>query len=323
MKRVGLLSLIVVAVIVFLIGIIIWLVAFLIKDKKITVLSPIPDFLTRISNNQVSTIDLFSPLILGVQASEENGSEISAKSALIYDLTDRKTIFAKNPDVKLPIASLTKVMTAIIALENKKEDNRYLVSKDNLVGENSMGLSEGEELTLEELLYGLVLSSANDAAETLASNFPSGRDAFIKAMNDKAKALGLKDTNFTNPSGLEGDGDQYSTVSDLLVITNYAISNFPIFAKVAATIEYIVPYTETHKAFYLSNETNLLTTYPGVKGVKDGYTPEAGLCLITYLEYEGHRIIGIILGSNDRRDEMKELLDYSLKSLGIAPPYLN
>ncbi|HEX7042371.1 MAG TPA: hypothetical protein VF189_03915, partial [Patescibacteria group bacterium] len=95
---------------------------------------------------------------------------------------------------------------------------------------------------------------------------------------------------------------------------------FPIFREVVSTYEKELPATSTHKYFYLTNETNLITSYPGVKGVKDGYTPEAGLCLVTYLDYEGHHIIAVILGSDDRRGEMKEVLDYSLKKIGVTPP---
>lgn len=281
--------------------------------------SPLPEFLTLAKNDQVSTISLFLPAVKEVDANVE-APLIQAKSALIYDLTTNKTLFAKDPNKKLPIASLTKVMTGAVALENKKQNDKYLVTKENLVGENSMGVSIGETLSLKDLLYGLILVSGNDAAEVLANNFSTGREGFIKAMNDKAKSLGLKNTSFTNPSGLEGDGDQYSTASDLLVITNFALSNFSEFRDVVKTVSYYIPSTDLHKEFFLENETNLLTSYPGVKGVKTGYTPEAGLCLITYLEYGGHRIIGVLLGSNNRRDDMKELLDYSLRSLGITPP---
>jgi D-alanyl-D-alanine carboxypeptidase (penicillin-binding protein 5/6) len=140
-------------------------------------------------------------------------------------------------------------------------------------------------------------------------------------MNNRVKALGLSDTSFTNPTGLEGDGKQYTTVYDVVVMTEYALVNFPLFDQVVSTFDYNIPQTPTHKAFYLENETNLLTSYPGVKGVKDGYTPEAGLCLVTYLDYGGHKIVGVVLGSDDRRGEMIELLDYSLRSLGITPPH--
>jgi len=105
----------------------------------------------------------------------------------------------------------------------------------------------------------------------------------------------------------------------LVVITRYAIRS-SLFAKITATFDYNIPYTSGHKAFYLENETNLLTSYPGVLGVKTGYTPEAGLCLVTYLNYKGHKIIGVLLGSDNRRQEMKDLLDYSLKIQGVKPP---
>ena len=287
------------------------------KDKK-TIISPLPNFLTAFANDQVSTLNLWSPFF-EIERNDNQIPTITAKSALVYDLSTKKVLFSKSPKIKLPMASLTKIMTAVVAIESAKKADEYLVSKVDLVGENSMGLTDGETLMLKELLYGLILTSGNDAAETLANNFPNGRAQFIIAMNNKAKALGLKNTHFTNPTGLEGDGKQYTTVSDLLVITNYAMQ-FPIFKEVAKTLIQEIPYSQNHKAFYLENETNLISSYPGVFGVKDGYTPEAGLCLVTYLEYKEHKIIGIILGSDNRRQEMKDLLDYGLKIQGITPP---
>lgn len=289
------------------------------SDSKLSVISPVPDFLTAFLNKQVSSLNLWLPSLANKISVSFKAPEISAQSALIYDTTAKKVLYSKNPQKKLPMASLTKIMTAVIALENKRRDDAYVVTENDLVGEDSMGLSTGETLTLSDLLYGLILNSGNDAAEVLAQNFP-GRDFFIKAMNDKVKSLGLLDTHFTNPTGLEGDGSQYTTAYDLMIITNYALDNFPLFDQVVSTFDYNIPYSPLHKAFYLENQTNLLTSYPGVKGVKTGYTPEAGLCLVTYLDYSGHKIIAVILGSDDRRGEMIELLDYSLKSLGITPP---
>lgn len=290
-----------------------------VTNNKGPIVSPVPDFLTAFLNKQVSSLNLWLPSLRNKISVSFQAPQISAKSALIYDTTSKQVLYSKNPQERLPMASLTKIMTAVIALENKRLDDAYVVKQDDLVGEDSMGLSTGETLTLSDLLYGLILTSGNDAAEVLAENFP-GREFFIKAMNDKVKSLGLSDTNFTNPTGLEGDGKQYTTAYDLLVITDYAISNFPLFDQVVSTFDYDIPYTVEHKAFYLENQTNLLTSYPGVKGVKTGYTPEAGLCLVTYLDYGGHKIIAVILGSDDRRGEMIELLDYSLKSEGITPP---
>ena len=294
------------------------LVNFLVHNysKNINLVSPIPDFITYFKNNQVSTINLWFPN----NNSSNQTIEITATSGIAYDLTTNKILLSKNPKEKLPMASLTKIMTAIIALENKKTNNLYLVSKGDLVGEAVMGLSANEILPLNDLLYGLILLSGNDAAETLASNFVGGRTAFIKAMNDKVKSLGLSDTNFTNPSGLEGDGLQYTTAYDLLVITKYALDKFPTFNMIVSTFNYNIEATSTHKAFYLENETSLISSYPGVKGVKTGYTPEAGLCLVTYLDYKEHRIIAVLLNSSNRRQEMKDLLDFALSSQGIKPP---
>ncbi|MBP9815591.1 MAG: D-alanyl-D-alanine carboxypeptidase [Candidatus Levybacteria bacterium] len=246
--------------------------------------------------------------------------EISALAALSYDLTTNTLLFEKNIDKKLPIASLTKIMTAIIGVEAMDIDSKIVISQNAAsIGEDSMGLSTGESLSLNELLYGLFLHSGNDAAEAIAESSSVGRDNFIHLMNKKAEDLGLTSTHFTNPSGLEGDGNQYSTAHDLLVIVRYALQN-PSISAVVKEPYIFIPYTSTHKAFELFNETNLLTTYPGVKGVKTGFTNEAGLCLTTYLDYRGHRIIAILLNSQNRRQEMKELLDYSLLSLGVTPP---
>ncbi|HBB76874.1 MAG: hypothetical protein A2186_00065 [Candidatus Levybacteria bacterium RIFOXYA1_FULL_41_10] len=287
-------------------------------QEKIT--SPVPLFLTLLENRQVSTLDIWSPSRGGVLSFSSGKPEISAQGALVYDLTEDEIVYEKDSDARYPMASLTKIMTAIVALEHKKENDRYYVYDSDIVGENSMGLTSGEVMHLEELLYGLILPSGNDAAEALASNYEGGRNAFIDAMNEKAEALGLTNTHFTNPSGLEGDGAQYTTAKDLLIITRYGLSNLSLFGKVVATVEKEIPGNSDHKYFYLYNDTNLLTSYPGVKGVKTGYTPEAGLCLVTYIDYGGHQIIGVLLGSQNRRQEMKDLLDYSLRLAGVEPP---
>lgn len=244
---------------------------------------------------------------------------LSAVAAVSYDVTTDQLLFERNLKKRMPIASLTKIMTAIIALENEPIDKVYTVPDSAIVGENAMGLSAGEKVTLEDLMYGLVLHSGNDAAETIATGSKFGRENFLFLMNKKAQELGLSDTNFTNPSGLEGDGNQYSTAYDLLVMTRYALQNKD-FARVVATVEHEIPGNSDHKYIYLTNQTNLLTTYPGVRGVKTGFTDEAGMCLVTYLEYRGHHIIAVLLNSENRRQEMKDLLDYSLKTIGVVPP---
>lgn len=288
--------------------------------KTNAALSPIPDFLMLSKNNQVRLLDLWSPVIQKIHGSEGNLTDLTAQSVLMYDLTTDKILYEKDAKERRPMASLTKIMTAIIAIENRRPDDKYTVKQSDVVGEDSMGVSSGEVYGFQDLLYGLLLPSGNDAAEVFANNYPSGRDGFIKAMNNKAQSLGLKDTHFSNPSGLQGDGEQHTTTYDLLVITRYALEHYPLFTTAVSTATYDITGTTNHKALSLTNETNLLTTYPGVKGVKTGYTPEAGLCLVTYLDYGGHKIVGVILNSENRRGEMKELLDYSLKTVNIEPP---
>lgn len=287
--------------------------------KPLIYASPIPDFLVLKNNNQVTLLDLWTPLFETFVNTNEK-PDIQAKSALLYDLVNDKVIFEKNAKKVLPMASLTKIMTAIIVLEDKTMPERYVVSADDLVGEDSMGLTPGEILTKDELLYGLLLNSGNDASEVLARNYPAGRAGFLKAMHDKAKVLGLQNTKFSNPSGLQGDGSQYTTVHDLLIMTKYALENFRLFLTIVSTYEYTIPANIYHQEYFLTNETNLISSYDGVKGVKTGYTPEAGMCLVTYYEKDGVRLIGILLNSPDRRSEMRSLLDYSILTLGKIPP---
>src|ERR1035437_5646628 len=125
---------------------------FLIRsEQKQTILSPIPNFLSLLVNSQVSTLNLWVPLLSNIALSNLKKPEIGAKSALLYDLTTKEVLYVKNPKEKLPMASLTKIMTAVIALENKKADDKYIVKSEDLVGEDAMGLSQGEVLTLSDL----------------------------------------------------------------------------------------------------------------------------------------------------------------------------
>lgn len=318
MKKIALIPFLL--VILFFIFFIYFLLAPQAAEQKHSIVSPVPSFLSILENKEVSSLTFFIPSLQNLLSAKFSKPQVSASSVLVYDLTSEKVLYEKNPKTKLPIASLTKIMTAIVALEHPLKNDEYFVTESDLVGEDSMGLEAGEVLSLKELLYGLILHSGNDAAEVLAGNFSGGRVSFIKAMNQKAKSLGLLDTHFTNPTGLEGDGNQYSTPFDLVVITTFALEKFPLFSEVVKTFNENILATDKHKAYFLENETNLISSYPGVKGVKTGYTPEAGLCLVTYLDYGGHKIIAVMLNSQNRRQEMKDLLDYSLKSLGVTPP---
>lgn len=288
--------------------------------KKKLFISPQPQNIQKTVLSAKSKQNLWLPIIQYIHVENIKKLEVTASSAISYDLTSNRLLYAKNIKMKYPIASLTKIMTALVGLESIDMSALLRVNKQaSLVGEDSMGLSEGEYLSFKDLLYGLILHSANDAAETIAADSPVGRKSFIYLMNKKAEDLGLSETHFTNPTGLEGDGNQYSSAYDLLVITRNALEN-NFFKEVAATFDYHIPPGARNKEYYLENETNLITSYPGVKGIKTGYTDEAGYCLVTYLDYGGHEIIAVLLNSQNRRQEMKDLLDYSLRSLDVVSP---
>ncbi len=240
--------------------------------------------------------------------------EIQALAGMIIDLRSGSVLFEKNSTERRPIASLVKIMTAIIVLEHAELEDEVIIStRAAQIGENTMALTAGEVYTVKELLYGLILNSGNDAAYALAEKVAGDEMVFTYWMNLKAGELGLTDTYFAEPSGL--DDNSYSTPKDLLKLTRYALKS-PIFRELAKTVEIELTGTK-HKNTPLYNQTNLLTTYPGVAGVKTGYTEKAGLCLVSYAENAGKEIVGVVLNSPDRKGDMILLLDHGFRSLGV------
>ncbi len=240
---------------------------------------------------------------------------VNGKSGIVVELDSGKVVFEKNAHEKRKIASITKVMTAIIALEHADLDQKVVISKNAAsIGENSMGLLEGEEYTLEELLYGLILNSGNDAAYAISEAVAGDTETFVYWMNLKAKELGLENTYFADPSGL--DNDTYSTAYELVKLTRYALKD-PDFREIAKTLEKTLEEPGKHATKQLYNQTNLLNTYPGVLGLKTGYTGAAGLCLVSYAENDGVELVGVVLGSNDRRSDMILMLDHGFSTLGV------
>lgn len=249
----------------------------------------------------------------------EEPLQITAQAAYFIELGSGRVLYEQDKDLKLPIASLVKIMTVIVALENNNLADEVKVSQRAAGMEpDSMLLKAGETLSVEEILYGIFLVSANDGAEALAENHPEGREGFIKQMNAKAKQLGLKDTLFINPTGLQEDGEkQYSTAFEVAVMSRYAIKYFPYLVDITSKDHVILPQTSTHQDYDLYSGINLLTTYPGVVGFKTGYTPEAGLTLVTLAKRENYQVLGVLLGSSNRREEARQLLDYSFQKLGL------
>jgi len=249
--------------------------------------------------------------VLGIS----NEPDVSGESALLVDINSGKVVYEKNSTQKKKIASLAKIMTAVVVLEHKNIDDEITISsKAAVVGENDMGISAGEVYTLEELLYGLILNSGNDAAYAISEGVAGDSSAFVKWMNMKAKELNLGNTYFADPSGL--DDESYSTASDLVKLARYAMQKDE-FRKIVGTVSIELPYSEKHKYLNLENQTNLLTTYPGVAGIKTGYTEEAGYCLVTYAKNENVELVGAVLKSENRKFDMIWMLDWGFSVLGL------
>ena len=282
------------------------------------IISPLPYYLKL---GQVLATNLWLPDEKKVLKTALPKPDIKAESYIAIDLSTNQILLEKNSRKRLPVASTLKIMTALVALERGDLNQMITISERAAsVGEDTMGLSAGEKLTLEELLYGLLLPSGNDAAEAIAEGLAGRREVFINWMNSKVKELGLSDSYFINPSGLEEDNkSEFSTAYDLTVITFHALK-YPKFRKIVKTSDYIIPYSPDHKAFYLWTQTNLLKENPEVIGVKMGYTPSAGLCGVTLAQSQSHEILGVVLNSPNRREDIKNLLNYSLQVVGVPPP---
>ena len=233
----------------------------------------------------------------------------SAQGVLAVDLTSGVTLFEKDADKALLPASTTKIVTALVALNNFNKDDVIEIGNISIEGQK-MGLKKGEKIKVSDLLYGLLVYSANDAAEALAQNYDGGRDAFVIAMNNIAKSLHLENTNFTNPSGLDGNGNHIvSTARDLIRVSTYAMKNSE-FAKIVATKEITVKSADGKIAHKLTNVNELLGKVPGVLGVKTGWTENARENLVTYIERDNYKIMIAVLGSQDRFGETKELINW-------------
>ena len=233
---------------------------------------------------------------------------ISAQGVLAVDLDSGIPLYEKNADAPLLPASTTKIITALVALDKYQLDQVLTVGRGVSVDGQKMGLYIGETIKFEDLLYGLLVYSANDAAETLAQDYPNGYDAFIAEMNQKAKDLSMTNSHFDNPVGLDGDG-QRSTARDLIRASEVAMRNSE-FAKIVGTENVTVHDTTGRISYSLKNVNQLLGAVPGVMGVKTGWTENARENLVTYVGRDNHKVMIAILGSQDRFGETKELIDW-------------
>lgn len=242
----------------------------------------------------------------------------TAKSIYAVDLDSGKVLFSKNEDDPILPASTTKMATALVALDYYKTDDVITIGKVNIDGQK-IGLLEGEQITVSDLLNGLLVASGNDTAEVLAANYPGGREQFIIKMNELAKTLGLENTHFVNPTGLD-EYLHFSTAKDLVKIASFAIQN-PIIAKIVAT-----PETSTiglnmsaHKLF---NVNLLVGKIPGVMGVKTGWTINSGESVVTLINRDNKRVMMALMGSADRFGETEKLINWTFENYSwpVATP---
>lgn len=231
--------------------------------------------------------------------------DITAKAVVIMDKDSGVILFSKNPKLLFSMASTTKIMTSIIALDYYKMNDVLTIKKEKVEGVN-VGFTVGEKLFFKDILYAMLLPSGNDAALALAQNYPGGETAFIKEMNEKAKLLHLNNTNFADSIGLE-DSRDYTTPLDLARLASAALGN-EVFAKIVATKTWgITDVTGENK--YLLKNLNQLLGMQGVNGVKTGYTTQAGQVLVTSKRERGHTLIIVVMDSQDRFFDTSRLLE--------------
>jgi serine-type D-Ala-D-Ala carboxypeptidase (penicillin-binding protein 5/6) len=255
-------------------------------------------------------------------ADKPEAPHITSKAGVVMDMETGTVLYSWNADKQLEMASTTKMMTAIIILESMSLDEQVKVpAAATVVAGSTLGLLRGETFTVRQLLYAMLVPSANDAAVTLAVAQAGSVNAFVEEMNARAEQMGLTNTHFVNDCGLHAD-DHYSSARDLAKIASYAMHN-QNFRKIVSTKEYTLPHAGgvTNRVIKTSNE--LLQDYSWVNGIKTGSTPYAGYCLVSSATKDGLTLISVVLGAADqdtRESESKALLEYGfarcqLKSL--------
>lgn len=245
-----------------------------------------------------------------LQAPRAYALEIEATSAILIDADSGRVLFEQNAHQSLPVASLTKILTALLTLEHFDDLHQTFTLPADFknVGESSINLAPGETLTIEDLLYALMLRSANDAAQALAIAVAGSESAFADLMNQRTTELGLTESHWVNPHGLHDDA-HYSSAYDLACITRTAM-RIPMFNTLISTRTHTIPWAGQEDDRVVSNHNSLLTQYEGADGVKTGYTSKAGNCLVGSATRDGLRLIGVVLNCEDTYGQMKVLLDY-------------
>jgi serine-type D-Ala-D-Ala carboxypeptidase (penicillin-binding protein 5/6) len=260
-------------------------------------------------------VDLFQASAVTKKIKESKSIEpinISSKAAILVEMTTNRVLYFKNPDLRLPMASTTKIMTALITLEQPNKQIKITKEMIRVEG-SSMGLKEGNVVSLKDLAAGMLLNSGNDAANSAAIAIGGSIEGFAKLMNDRADEMGLNSTNFVTPSGLD-DKNHYTTAFDLARLACFAMQN-PEFKKLASTKSMRVNIQNPDCMLYLSNHNRLLKEYEGANGVKTGFTKKSGRCLVSSAMRSGINLIAVTLSSPNDWSDHKKLLDYGFSIL--------
>lgn len=251
---------------------------------------------------------LLLPVVCAAQELSPN-----SRAAVLIDVVSGRILYEKNMKQQLPMASTTKIMTAITAIEAGKLQELVTVSlKAQNTGGSSIYLQAGEKLMLEELLYGLMLQSGNDAAVAIAEHIGGSCEGFAGMMNRKAAQIGALNTNFVNPHGLDQDG-HYTTAEDLAKITAYALRN-PVFREIVATKQKKIPWWGRDYLRVLNNKNKILWRVEGGDGVKTGFTNNAGRCLAASATREDWQLASVVLNCGPMWEECTALLEYGFEN---------
>jgi len=251
--------------------------------------------------------------LLPAPQTAEASYSIDAAAACVMDVESGQLLFNQNADKKLYPASTTKIMTALLVLENLELNDEIRVPDDFVNdGEASIWLEPGEKHTVEGLLMAMMLRSANDAAQVLAIGVSGSVEKFAELMNEKAAELGCENTHFVNPNGLH-DKDHYTTARDLATIARAAMQ-YEDFNRIIVTERYQLPWVEGEYDRVVYNRNAFLDKWEAADGVKTGYTSEAGSCLVSSATVDGRRFIGVVLNCPDMYDVSKDMLQYFFKT---------
>ena len=244
-----------------------------------------------------------------VYAISVDASGTSAKAMCVLEKDSKRVIYSHNMSTQLPMASTTKVMTAITAIQNCDNLDKLIQVDDSSIGVEgtSIYLRKGELISVRDLLYGLMLRSGNDAATALACHIGGSVSGFAKMMNDLARGIGAKNSNFANPHGLD-DKNHYTSAYDLALISAYALNN-PIFKEIVSTKSHVIEATNVSDKRYLTNKNRLLSSLNGCCGVKTGFTSKAGRCLVSAVERENTTYVCVVLNCGPMFEESASLLN--------------